>query len=162
MPTIGANVVYHDCHPTMCRQHQHQLQRTVVSLLNVRRARETLCTNSNTAVWLYSKGSLVHKKRRAKNCSRRRGDTACSCVTSPGAIERGVKGGLQEGKVGCLFLAVSARETATVLEDIRFMSDWSIYDTLSEGKLNYYVTFIVVRFGVGVCCPALLLSNRET
>ena len=50
--------------------------------------------------------------------------------------EEVVKWRLQEGKEGCVPSQSDRRENTGVLEDIRFMSDQIMYDTLSEGKRN--------------------------
>ena len=47
-----------------------------------------------------------------------------------------VKWRLQEGKEGYVPSQSDRRENTRVLEDIRFMSDQIMYDTLSEGKRN--------------------------
>ena len=47
--------------------------------------------------------------------------------------EEVVKWRLQEGKEGCVPSQSDRRENTGVLEDIRFMSDQIMYDTLSEG-----------------------------
>ena len=47
-----------------------------------------------------------------------------------------VKWRLQEGKEGYVPSQRDRRENTGVLEDIRFMSDQIMYDTLSEGKRN--------------------------
>ena len=44
--------------------------------------------------------------------------------------------GLQEGKEGYVPSQIDRRENTGVLEDIRFMSDQIVHDTLSEGKIN--------------------------
>ena len=50
--------------------------------------------------------------------------------------EEVVKRRLQEGKEGCVPSQSDRRENTGVLEDIRFMSDQIMYDTLSKGKRN--------------------------
>ena len=44
--------------------------------------------------------------------------------------------GVQEGKEGYSLAKMGGRETTVVVEDIPLMSDWSKYDTMSEGKVN--------------------------
>ena len=41
---------------------------------------------------------------------------------------------LQEGKTGHLLVQSDRGETAAVLEDIRFMSDWNLYDRYIVGR----------------------------
>ena len=43
---------------------------------------------------------------------------------------------LQGGKVGYLLVQKDRRETAAVLEGLRFISDCNMYDTSSEGNMN--------------------------
>ena len=54
--------------------------------------------------------------------------------------EEVVKWRLQEGKEGYVPSQRDRRENTGVLEDIRFMSDQIMYDTLSEGKRSKNVS----------------------
>lgn len=49
----------------------------------------------------------------------------------------GVRRNLQEERVGYCWLKSDTRDTTTaVLEGIRLMPDWNMYDTLPGGKIN--------------------------
>ena len=45
------------------------------------------------------------------------------------------RGAFKKGKWDICWFRVVEKTTA-VLEDVRFVSDWNMYDTLSEGKIN--------------------------
>lgn len=48
----------------------------------------------------------------------------------------GVRKFLQERKVGhCVYSGVDRREATAVLQDVRCMSHWDMYDSLFEGKI---------------------------
>ena len=50
--------------------------------------------------------------------------------------EGSVRRSPQEGKVGYLVVHSDRRETTAASGDTRFMSDWNMYDALSEGNSN--------------------------
>ena len=56
--------------------------------------------------------------------------------------EEVVRWRLQEEKEGYVPSQSDRKEDTGVLEDIRFMSDQSMYDTLSEGKRNNNIDYI--------------------
>ena len=73
-----------------------------------------------------------------------------------------VKWRLQEGKEGYVPSQRDRRENTGVLEDIRFMSDQIMYDTLSEGKINNIRTYYkAIRSAGGIRRPLRLLRKEK-